>query len=551
MPPELPFAALKRKFYKLHENVSSTLLNKTNAPTTDTAEDASEPSAKRLRPATASADAIARPPSMVSTTSTIAATSSAEGSTAAGTPFGERPSVRFLATSFEAYKKAEPRRPKPAVSVENLPVHSPSSQEQFLLRLKTFADVRVWTPKPDAINEVQWARFGWSAVCDGESRDTVICGVCKERVVVRMTREDKKEQDENEKDQAQSWWHNDLEKGLVEKYKGFIKEGHEEGCLWRSTYCAEDIYGIRMNHPNFWQPVLRERYFSLTALEDALPENIVFPEYNGKDDRKIFDLEKLIKEMPEEVLQLRERLQQKEKENAPPADSSTNQNGDAEANAATEPTTPSPKKKKDPPPPVNVKAFALAICGWHGQSISGVNIAHCKHCFQRCGLWLYTSTPSSATTSGTSLLDPSSPMTFNPVDLHRAHCPWKNVRSQAEPGMFKGLAAWQVQCNLLQLWRPPVKWKSPYELLEESGDEVEIDEDELLKPVDWEEEERQQRERDTRLRKLKRMFTVKKTDRRLTKRKSRGDLGRKSGEGSRPGTGKTGMSRPGTEGGGE
>lgn len=63
------------------------------------------------------------------------------------------------------------------------PNYVPWSRELFLERLKTFADLRIWTSKPDAVNEVAWAKRGW--VCDGLNR--VACkGGCEERVVVAL-----------------------------------------------------------------------------------------------------------------------------------------------------------------------------------------------------------------------------------------------------------------------------------------------------------------------------------------------------------------------------
>lgn len=454
-------------------------------------------------------------------------------------PFFERPSVKFLATSFEARKKLKtPERPKP-VPVDKLPAHSPESKEQFLLRLKTFADIKAWTPKPAAIGDVQWARYGWAAVSDGTTRDTCFCANCGERVVVKMTRETEEEPDEKD----DTWWHDDFERQLVEKYRPLIKDGHEEFCYWRNYPCKEDIYAIRMADPNVWQPAMRERYFSLTAMEDALPDNIVFPVYTGKNERKKFDLDTLLQKLPEEVLEIRQRQQAKEKENAAPAPVPDPLPAPAPASGdgteATEAVTPAKKKKKkDPPPPVNRKAFSLATCGWYGQSISGINIVHCKHCFQRCGLWLYQS-PDTDTASKSSkcLLNTSSPMVFNPVDLHREHCPWKNSKTQGELGIFKNMSAWQVQANLLKVWMPPPKWKTPYELEEESDDEIgEYDPNEPIVIQTWQEREEEERELDSKMRKIKKMFSVRKAGKRLTKKRSRPDLGRKSGEASRPGT---------------
>lgn len=41
------------------------------------------------------------------------------------------------------------------------PNFAPWSQESFLARLKTFSSVSQWHPKPEVINEVEWAKRGW------------------------------------------------------------------------------------------------------------------------------------------------------------------------------------------------------------------------------------------------------------------------------------------------------------------------------------------------------------------------------------------------------
>ena len=537
MGPEGGLAAPKRKFYRLLENLSRSNVDKSKTDSTDAENinDGGEPSLKRSKvleeQRVASPPQDSRPLSMASATSTIAPGLS-------GDTGYERPSVRILATAFEARKKQQNEQPlSPPTPVEKLPAHSPSSQEQFLQRLKTFSDIWVWTPKPRAIGEVAWARVGWSALNDGKARDTVICLACGERVVVRLTRDpDSEEKEKNggkaeEDGETSGWWDGDIEKDLVVKYKSLIKNGHGQDCLWRKFYCPSDIYQIDMADPNKWQSALRERYFSLTPMDDVLPDKVIFPEYEGDDERRVFDLEKLINDMPDEVLQLRRKQQeQSEKEDATPGSETVAQVSDGDATRRTQ-TTKHPME----PYAVNRKAFALAICGWHGQSTSGVNLAYCKHCFQRCGLWLYRASETS-NKSTTSLHDASEPMSFNPVDLHREHCPWKNVRSQSEKAYFKGLAAWQVQAELLRRWLPPKKIKTPQEIEAEVDMETN-DADEPLVVQTWQEAEEEERQLESKLRRLKRMFTVKKADKRLSKRRSRVDIQSRGTTASRPGTG--------------
>lgn len=513
MPTAL--ATSKRKFYKLLDNLNTsrthlpTESNAANASSTTIA-DGTEPPIKRSkflgqdRPTTAPGNA-GRPLSLASVMSTTT-------TTAAGTETNKPKSyVRILASDFEARRK----RPQPApapLSVDKLPPFAPWSHEQFLQRLRTFTDVRSWTPKPEGITEVTWAKRGWALVNDANVRDTIWCRACKQRLVVKLQKEKGDGGEEMEKEGEETdWWSEDVEKELVGRYEGLVIDGHEEGCLWREKGCSDDIYRIWLADPNVWQPALKERYLALMAMGDALPEKIAFPEADPEDERTRFELDAIVKLLQPLLMQ----PQQKEKENAPPA---------ADVNSSQETTTPTQPIEasgiattaKDQPS-INSTALALAICGWTGQTTAGVHLAYCKHCFQRCGLWLYSSKSSKTESSG-SLLDGIDSMTFNPVDLHRQHCPWKNVTSQAESGVFKGLAAWQVHVQLVKNMRTRVR-TNEYDVADEEGDDegLEVDGEELPRKS-WEEIEKEDKERESRLRRLKRAFTIKKVDHRLSKR---------------------------------
>lgn len=61
--------------------------------------------------------------------------------------------------------------------------YAPWSREAFLKRLNTFADPHLWTVKPEAINELQWAKRGW--IC--ADKETVACkGQCEQRLVIDL-----------------------------------------------------------------------------------------------------------------------------------------------------------------------------------------------------------------------------------------------------------------------------------------------------------------------------------------------------------------------------
>jgi hypothetical protein len=53
-----------------------------------------------------------------------------------------------------------------------------------LKRLGTFQELTDWTPKPDKVNEIEWAKRGW--VCHG--KETVRCLLCHRELVVKLNR---------------------------------------------------------------------------------------------------------------------------------------------------------------------------------------------------------------------------------------------------------------------------------------------------------------------------------------------------------------------------
>src|SRR5579862_8035023 len=59
-----------------------------------------------------------------------------------------------------------------------VPNYAPWDRNQFLQRLKTFRHVDKWSAKPPTVNEVQWAKRGWS--CVGRERVRCVGGCGKE-----------------------------------------------------------------------------------------------------------------------------------------------------------------------------------------------------------------------------------------------------------------------------------------------------------------------------------------------------------------------------------
>jgi hypothetical protein len=63
--------------------------------------------------------------------------------------------------------------------------YSPGDRDELLKRLATFQEITDWTPKPDRISEVEWAKRGW--ICQGKER--VRCLLCHKELVVKLKKE--------------------------------------------------------------------------------------------------------------------------------------------------------------------------------------------------------------------------------------------------------------------------------------------------------------------------------------------------------------------------
>lgn len=62
--------------------------------------------------------------------------------------------------------------------------YSPTDRQDLLRRLSTFQELTDWTPKPERVSEIEWAKRGW--VCQGKER--VRCVLCHKEVVVKLNR---------------------------------------------------------------------------------------------------------------------------------------------------------------------------------------------------------------------------------------------------------------------------------------------------------------------------------------------------------------------------
>ena len=62
--------------------------------------------------------------------------------------------------------------------------YCPGDRDELLRRLATFQEITDWTPKPDKVNELEWAKRGW--VCQGKEK--VRCVLCHKELVVKLNR---------------------------------------------------------------------------------------------------------------------------------------------------------------------------------------------------------------------------------------------------------------------------------------------------------------------------------------------------------------------------
>jgi hypothetical protein len=224
----MALATSKRKFYKLLDDLSGPSKRPATAPPLSTA---------------TVTDRLPKRPRTL-------ATATLRGG-AAGSPGGGRTTVRLLSSTFESkagtISGATTSSPSANASIGNskesgagtggigpaqaklggLPAtYAPWSHEQFLERLRSFADLKRWRPKPPAVGEVAWARRGWEVV--GE--DEVACGFCGRHVTLRLDGGDGEEGAVEDK-----WWTAEAEEKLVGKYEALVVNGHSEECLWRAA----------------------------------------------------------------------------------------------------------------------------------------------------------------------------------------------------------------------------------------------------------------------------------------------------------------------------
>ncbi|KAL1966980.1 hypothetical protein VTN77DRAFT_3724 [Rasamsonia byssochlamydoides] len=289
-------------------------------------------------------------------------------------------------------------RTSPAPSNDR-PNFVPWDRERFLERLETFRPVTRWSPKPAPINEVEWAKRGWS--CTDYMRVTCVGG-CGSSVVVKLP-EEVDDFDELDSDKVRE--RKEVRAKVVEEYTRILSEGHSENCPWRSKGCDATIHRLPLTNPDVAISALQKRYLKVADMGSQLPSRdiIEVPE-NLK-------LDEIIKMLPPEFLRRQK----------PTADS-------AETEASRES---SQEGGQTPAEPDNVEqqidetALSLAFFGWDVVKDGSSGLLECRACFRRLGLWLYKPKENGQSAVYSKL---------SVVDEHMDYCPWINGKAQSGTG---------------------------------------------------------------------------------------------------------------------
>ncbi|KAF9767236.1 hypothetical protein IL306_000218 [Fusarium sp. DS 682] len=258
--------------------------------------------------------------------------------------------------------------------------YAPTDRADLLKRLGTFQEITDWTPKPDKVNEIEWAKRGW--VCRG--KETVRCLLCHRELVVKLNRKvvDGKE--------VPVLVASEIEEALVDKYADLIVTSHQEDCLWRKRGCDDSLLRLSLTNASASLAALRERYDELLARKSFLPY-----EFNLRLPEEL-NLDEVLSHLPSDFF-----------------------------------TNPSSAKEAEAQP--NRVALSLALMGWQGLNNARIgavpNSASCHTCLRRLGLWMFKS---KEVGDNGEVLVPA-PMDFlDPAREHRFFCPWSNSETQKQ-----------------------------------------------------------------------------------------------------------------------
>jgi hypothetical protein len=325
-------------------------------------------------------------------------------------------------------RKYTPNGTVPPPAKDAQPKYCPGDRDQLIKRLASFQELTDWTPKPDPVNEVEWAKRGW--VCRG--KELVRCILCNKELVVKLNR---KEVDGEEVPVLVA---SEIGDALVQKYVELIVESHSEECPWRKhgcdgtsssvwarthvcprLICPDSLLRLPLAHPKTALEDLRQRYDELCARKDFLPYdfNLRLPD--------TLNLDSTIAHLPPDFF----------------------------TNPAPPPSTASPTSHP------HKTALALALLGWQGLSNPRIgpvpNSASCHTCLRRLGLWMFKSREVDPETGA--VLVPAPMDHLDPLREHRFFCPWKNGAVQRNPGAKPLLsreeepkAGWEILVQVLR-----------------------------------------------------------------------------------------------------
>lgn len=337
--------------------------------------------------------------------------------------------------------------------------YCPGDRSELLKRLATFQEITDWTPKPDKLSEVEWAKRGW--ICQGKEK--VRCVLCHKELLVKL---DRKDSDSSEQsilntseigERLQSPWFDrhfadfiDSAEALVDKYSDLIVALHQQDCLWRKRGCGgrnrsdlnlnsrcqfansaltDTLLRLSFSNASSTLAALRQRYDELCSRSTFLPYefNLRLPDSVNLDD--------VLAQLPSDFFTVARPVA--DKSNATPIVS------------------------KSP----NRVALALALMGWQGllnPRIGSVpNSASCHTCLRRLGLWMFKS---KEVDQQGNVVVPAPMDHLDPVREHRFYCPWKSALAQSRgTGIMEkepGLPGWKSlvqtiknESDLLKLYK--------------------------------------------------------------------------------------------------
>ncbi|KID67339.1 Zinc finger, C3HC-like protein, partial [Metarhizium hybridum] len=280
--------------------------------------------------------------------------------------------------------------------------YCPGDRDELLKRLATFQEITDWTPKPDKVNEIEWAKRGW--ICQGKEK--VRCVLCHKELVVKLNRK------EEEGKEVPVLVSSEIAEALVDKYSDLIVSSHQQDCLWRKRGCEDSLIRLSFSNASTTLAQLRQRYDELCARSPFLPY-----EFNLRLPDEV-DIDNVLSQLPPDFFS----------EPLPVVDKS--------GTVAT-----------DKPP--NRAALALALMGWQGLTNSRIgpvpNSASCHTCLRRLGLWMFKS---KEVDEGGQVVVPAPMDHLDPLREHRFFCPWKNPQAQSRGGVMSNgkdsLTGWRT-----------------------------------------------------------------------------------------------------------